>query len=117
MDSDRPYRFTDWLADHRNGVADADLTDAFRELAERCGRTGKAGEMTIRIKMSPKGDMLAVTDSLAVKLPVELEERLYWVDLEGNLTRQHPLQPRLTRPDGTAPDNMRVGPPPETPAT
>ena len=87
--------FTEWLANHRNGLADADLGDALKTLAEACIRTGKAGTMTVTLKVKPEGDMLAITDALAVKEPADLEPRLYWVDLEGNLTRNNPMQPRL----------------------
>jgi hypothetical protein len=105
--SDQQRRFTDWLAEHRNGLADADLADALRDLAEACARTGKNGTLTLTLKVSPKGDMLAIADTLGVKLPTEVEERLYWVDLAGNLTRNHPLQPTLTTPDGGDPGVVR----------
>jgi hypothetical protein len=108
-DEDRPRRFTDWLAEHRNGLADGDLTEALRDLTEACSRTGKNGTLTITLKVAPKGDMLAVSDTLSVKLPTEVEERLYWVDLGGNLTRNHPLQPPLTTPTGEDPGVIRFG--------
>ncbi len=87
--------FTQWLAEHRSGVADADLSDALRKLAEACIRTGKAGTMTVTFKVKPEGDMLAIADTCSVKEPAEDTTKLYWLDLDGALTRNNPIQPRL----------------------
>lgn len=111
-------RFSTFIAEHRSGLADADLTSAMREVADRCAITGKAGVVTLQIKISPKGDMLSIVDTLAVKLPAPpAEERLYWLSVDGSLTRNHPNQPTLTTPDGREPDSMRVGPPALDPPT
>lgn len=95
--------FTAWLAEHRNGLADADLTDALRELADAVARTGKAGTLTLTIKVSAQGDMLAITDTCTVKKPQDVETKLYWIDLAGNLTRNNPMQPTLP---GTVPAHV-----------
>ncbi len=111
MTDQNPQRFSTFIAEHRAGLADADLTSAMQEVAHRCALTGKAGVVTLQIKVSPKGDMLSIVDTLAVKLPAPpAEERLYWIGSDGSLTRNHPNQPQLTRPDGTPPDPMHVGP-------
>jgi hypothetical protein len=92
----RPTRlFTDWLAEHRNGLADADLAAALRDLAEACALTGKSGSLAFTIKITPQGDMLAVNDTLTVKIPEIREARLYWVNLAGDLTRNNPMQPEI----------------------
>lgn len=92
--------FTTWLGEHRHGVADLDLTDALRGLVEQVGATRKGGSMTLTIKVSAEGDMLAISDSLTVKNPNVADPRLYWVDRNGDLTRNNPMQPELPYPEG-----------------
>lgn len=92
--TERPT-FATWLGEHRHGVADLDLTEALRTLVEQVGQTRKAGTMTVTIKVAAEGDMLAISDSLSVKLPRNVEPRLYWVDSAGDLTRNNPMQPEL----------------------
>lgn len=87
--------FAAWLAEHRHGVADLDLTEALRSVVEQVGQTRKNGSLSITIKVSAEGDMLAISDSLSVKLPTVAEPRLYWVDQNGDLTRHNPMQPEL----------------------
>lgn len=88
-------RFSEFIAQHRNGVADADIAEALANLAEKCARLGKSGSLTLTLKVSPQGDMLGIADTLTVKAPNATEERLYWLDLAGRLTRNNPLQPQL----------------------
>lgn len=87
--------FTAWLGEHRHGVADLDLTDALRRLIEQVSATRKPGSLTLSIKVKAEGDMLAISDSLTVKEPNLAEMSLYWVDLNGDLTRNNPMQPAL----------------------
>lgn len=95
--------FVDWLAQHRNGVLDVDLADAFAEVVNAVIATGKAGSVTLTLKVdTTKGDMLAVTDVIAAKVPEINEARLYWRDLDGTLTRDNPLQPKLVLPPSSS---------------
>jgi hypothetical protein len=87
--------FASWLAEHRHGVADLDLTDALRDLVAKVAATRKPGSLTIKIAIKAEADMLAIADSLTVKEPNLAEPSLYWIDREGDLTRNNPLQPRL----------------------
>jgi hypothetical protein len=90
--------FADFIATHKNGVTNADITDLWRELNDAVGRIGKSGALTITLKVNKQGDMIGVVDDIKVKLPNVAEERLYWVDANGNLTQRHPLQPSLPDP-------------------
>jgi hypothetical protein len=94
-DKPKTMSFTEFLARHREGVADADLTDAFAEVIEAVLRTEKPGSLTLTLKVSAEGDMLAVLDTVTAKIPEKREATLYWRDLAGNLTRNNPLQPSL----------------------
>ena len=39
--------FAAWIAEHRNGLADADLSDALRSLVDAVTRYDKAGKLTL----------------------------------------------------------------------
>lgn len=97
-------KFSEFIGEHRNGLADADLTEALREVVSAVARLGKAAKLTYTITVSPtKGDQLSVSDSLSVKVPQEQQERFYYVDLNGDLSKYSPLQPRLTDLSGATP--------------
>ena len=88
--------FSEFFSKHRNGLADADVTDALRELIDACARHRKPGSLTLTIKVAAQGDMLAILDSCKTSTPEEpAEPKLYWVDMQGNLTRNNPMQPAL----------------------
>lgn len=89
--------FAAWIAEHRNGLADADLSDALRSLVDAVTRYDKAGKLTLTITIKRSGDTVMVTDVVAVKLPQPPpDERHYFVDENGALTRRNPLQPSLS---------------------
>ena len=87
--------FADFLRSHKNGVTNADLTELWRELVDTVARVEKGGSLTLTFKLSKEGDMVGVVDDVKVKLPNIAETRLYWADIDGNLTQRHPLQPSL----------------------
>lgn len=98
-DADSGIRFIDWLSQHRSGVLDVDLREAFQEVVQAVQATGKAGSVVLTLKVEPqKGGMFAVTDKIDAKPPVATEAKLYYVDFDGNLTRDNPLQPKLLIP-------------------
>lgn len=90
-----PRRFADWLAEHRGGLLDVELQETLADVVAAVARTGKAGSVTLTLKVTSEGDMVAILDTIAEKTPVEREARLYWVDLDGGLTRNNPMQPSL----------------------
>lgn len=92
-------KFIDWLAQHRNGLLDVDLADSFKAVVNAVRATGKPGTVTLVLKVEPtKGEMLAVSDTISTKEPVANEARLYYLDFDGSLTRDNPLQPKLIIP-------------------
>lgn len=96
MTTDTPKpRFSEWLQEHRNGLLDVELAEAFEELVRAVGRTEKPGTITLKIKVTSEADMVAVNDELIARIPEKREARLYFVDLDGRLTRNNPLQPSL----------------------
>ena len=105
--SDRPL-FSDFISGHRAGVADTDLADALRDLVDACGRTRKGGTLTLAIRVEPEGDAVSVSDKITLKLPEVADPRIYFVTPAGDLSRDNPVQPSLSRPDrdGDVPPDM-----------
>ena len=62
--------------------------------------TGKPGTLTLNIRIIPtKGDHVGVIDSVTVKAPQpDRPESLWFVDHDGNLTRNDPNQIPALRP-------------------
>lgn len=88
--------FTAWLAEHRSGLADHDLTTALADALLAAVRERKTASLTLTIKVEPSGEGVLVTDVITTKVPQPPpESKHYFVDELGQLTRRHPLQPSL----------------------
>jgi len=89
-----------WLARHRGGAFDHEVTAKLAELVERVGFVGKKGTITIKIEVKPgaKGaDYLHVIDHVTTVLPEhDREEKVYWEDPETHeLVRHDPANARM----------------------
>jgi hypothetical protein len=92
-------RFSEWLQEHRKGHVDYEASEALQKVVEAVRETGKAGEVTVRIKVQPfKGDRnrMIVTDEIKAKAPDPDREAAIWYAAEGGkLQREDPRQQRL----------------------
>lgn len=93
--------FTDTLRDMRNGQTVRELTDALAEVIQRVKDTGKAGELTLKLKVAPAsrgGDVttVIVTDNVTTKLPVmERGASIFWTTPDNSLSLDNPDQRKL----------------------
>lgn len=99
-DEDRQVRpFADWLQDQRSGALTIELADGLNDLVEAVALHGKAGTLTLVVKVAPagkNGHTVVVTDDVKVKAPeAERGESIFFVDPDCNLTREIPGQERL----------------------
>lgn len=86
--------FVDVLQDLRYGTLHDELTEKMQEIVNACINTGKAGSLTLQIKLKPgKSGELELTDTIKSTVP-ELEKgsSIMWATQEGNLQRQDPRQ-------------------------
>lgn len=89
--------FADFLTQQKRAHQEA--TEGLHEVIAAVAETGKAGSVTITLKVEPdkKADgIFRVTD--AVKLVIPKHDRatsIYFRDSTGNLTRNNPNQPEL----------------------
>lgn len=93
---DRPP-FTAWLSEHRYGAANTELGAAFTELVDAVARHDKAGELVLKIKISPRGNgQILVRDTVTTKLPEPpATETFYYAEPGRGLSRRDPRQPQL----------------------
>lgn len=86
--------FTDTINALRYGTLNDDLTSALNDLVKICDNTGKAGELTLKLKLKPgKGGQMEIIDELIVKAPKEEKgTSIFFATPEGNLTREDPRQ-------------------------
>lgn len=90
--------FGQFLLEQRNGGLHGELSDALRELVEAVAQHGKAGSLTLTVKVSPTKSFgqFEVVDEVKAKLPEpERGGSLFFADDRGNLSRTNPHQPEL----------------------
>ncbi|MCP9819834.1 hypothetical protein KBZ18_10050 [Synechococcus sp. Cruz-9H2] len=95
-----PEPFSRWLFAQRDGRAHAELTAALAEVSQAVMDTGRAGEITLKIriaKATPTGHQLFVADQVTAKPPrPEREQSLFFFDEENwSLSRSDPRQTAL----------------------
>lgn len=103
--------FTDVLRDHRGGKLVEHLTAEFGDLLEAVNETGKAGTITLQLKVAPtKGDedTLQVTPNVKLSKPTkDLATAMFWQDGEGSLLREPPKGGALFSADEVESDRER----------
>lgn len=90
--------FFDTLRTLRKGKTVIELDDAVTELIEKVKSTGRAGELTLKIKVKPVGkggdvDQVNVEDDVVMKLPrFERGVTMFFVTDDNSLVRTDPRQ-------------------------
>lgn len=98
---DRRVRpFADFLLEVAGGLSHAELSDALNELVGAVALIGKGGNLTYTVKVNPAGRgaeaTVLITDEIKVKIPEgDRPESVFFVDDDGNVTRDNPTQTRL----------------------
>lgn len=93
--------FALFFQDLRDGRAHSEMSAALNELLNSVKETGKAGSLTLKIKVTPatKGgdvDKVTIADSVTLDLPKpERGQDFFWLDDDNGLTRNHPRQQTL----------------------
>ena len=86
----------EWMASHRDGRLASDLTDAMRTVLDAVAATGRAGSVTLTVKVDRQGTQFLITDTVTAKAPREApESRIYWLGADGLPSRSNPMQPQL----------------------
>lgn len=98
MSADKHARpFVDFLA--QQGRAHEELTEGLHQVIAAVEETGKAGSVTLVIKVDPDkkaAGIFRISDNVTVKIPAhDRGTRIFFKDKSGNLSRQDPNQPEL----------------------
>ena len=108
MDSDASQRtpFAAFIQQQRKGGLHGELTDALADLIQAVAETGKAGSLSLTVKVTPNKDGATVTVNDKIKLTIPEPEKgssMFFYDEHGNLTRNNPAQAELPLRDASAP--------------
>lgn len=94
-----PREFAAFLLDVNKGQSNLELSEKLHGLIAEVQRTGKAGSLTYKVEVKPEAGtdgLVIVTDQIACKLPQgERRKSLFFVDGNGDLTRDNPQQHSL----------------------
>jgi hypothetical protein len=89
--------FMDTVNNLRHGKTAVELTEAMAALVKACYDTGKAGELTLRLRVAPgRSGQVEISDLVSTKLPTfERGTSLFFVTDDNNLSRNDPRQENL----------------------
>lgn len=90
-------QFTNTLDQIRYGALSDELTERMTELTRICRDTGRVGEITLKLKITPHASgQMEIADNVVVKLPVyPRATTLMFSTAEGGLQRDDPRQAQL----------------------
>jgi hypothetical protein len=100
--------FAEFLHKHNYGITHDQMSKGLHDLLESVKEVGKPGSVTLSINVKPigKGDERQVMVGAVVKVKSpesRAAEQFYWLDDEGNLSRNDPRQPELPLQDVSRP--------------
>ena len=111
---EEPPQFSQLLFAQRGGALHGELTDELAALVEAVMATGKAGSLTLTIKVAKAGKggghQMVVTDVVSIKAPKsDRGETFFFFDERNSgLSRNDPLQPSLPLQEVPKPDTRSL---------
>lgn len=95
-----PRPFFETLRELRSGKTNDDLADNLASILEAVRKTGKSGELTLKLKVKPPragaGNYIMIEDSIAAKVPkLDHGDTVFFHTADGGLSRQDPSQQEL----------------------
>lgn len=96
--TDTSNAFLTMLKELQGGATQADLHNAITQLVGEVRSTGRAGTLTLTLKVSPKaqGDQIIITDEVKINPPKpDREITILFPDENNRLSRRDPRQPGL----------------------
>jgi|GEM_PF-5101890 len=101
-DGQNVLRFSEFLAGHRRGVVDHEVSLALHAVVGEVYALERKGSLTLRIDVTSDGDQqIAVAVDIVPKVPrAAAAQEHFFIDRMGNPTRQDPYQQHLESRDG-----------------
>ncbi len=92
-------RFVDLLSSLRRGTFLEDAADELTEVMAAVRATGKPGEITVKLKITPQkfdASVVTIADTITLKAPKgEVADTIAYVSETGEISRRDPRQPEL----------------------
>jgi len=84
------------LGDHRKGNVFVDLSESLQECVEAVMELGKPATLTLKLKLTPNGESVALTDEITTKLPKATPKASIFFATEDHLLqRDNPNQQEM----------------------
>lgn len=90
--------FAAFLTEHRKGSLHSELSEALAEVAAAVIEHGKAGTISLSLKLTANkdGQSVEITDALKKSVPqASRGASMFFVDHVGNVSRNNPMQDEL----------------------
>jgi hypothetical protein len=89
-----PRPFTGFIQEQRRGALHEELSEELQQLVHGVLEHGKAGTLTLQLKVKPAGDgMVTITDQIKTGVPQgERSPSIFYADDHGNVSRTDPRQ-------------------------
>jgi hypothetical protein len=95
-------QFSEWLAEHRRGALDDEISAALLEVIQQTQAVGdpkKSGKVTIELSVStsgPDSPTILLVDKVKVSKPEHgRPASVYYLDASGGMHRNDPMQIRI----------------------
>lgn len=95
QNTDEKNEFAAVLLQHRKGIIHDKASQLLRDAVEAVKLTGKKGEVTVKLTISPmKGNnaVVALDAQASASIPEEKQSSIWFTDTEGRLHRNDPNQ-------------------------
>lgn len=98
--SESTFQFANVLEEMNRGRTAKDIDHALKQVLDSCADLGRAGELTIKLKVLPtKRNLNEVTATITTKLPQEkAEPSIFFFNDRNELVRDDPRQKELPFP-------------------
>ena len=90
-----PTDFAVFITDLKRGIVSSELTELLNEVVRAVDNTGKAGTLTLKLKIyRPKNtQIIQIADTVTANVPkFDRKESFWFTDGHGGLTRDDPNQ-------------------------
>jgi len=85
------------LLELRDGDCVGDVLDKVKECTAACMKTGKKGEVTLKLTLTPQGSQVIVKDEIKAKIPeFSVQPTVMFATPNGDLSRRSPRQMSLS---------------------
>lgn len=102
-------QFYQILCEMRDGRVDMALTEELAQVLAGVQETGKVGELSLKLKITPDGDAISIETHISTKIPKQSLGASIFYEMGGALFRSDPRQGDLDFPENVKRINQQEG--------